>query len=64
MRTEYGKMIRGEPYNAMSAELVAGRARRLWMRLNAAEDVAERELVLGELLRRMGPGVTVAHRFP
>lgn len=60
-------MLAGEPYDASDAELLAGRvrARRLTQRLNALdpEDLAAREVLLGELLGGVGAGAWIETPF-
>ncbi len=73
MRTEREKMLAGEPYDPMDAELVAARARarELCTRLNAslktlepgAPDQAERRRIAEELFGRGGDSVWLQPPF-
>src|SRR5690349_364319 len=65
--TEREKMLRGEPYDAYDADLVAARARarRLWRRFNAIDNEArdEQAAVLRELLGAYGEGALIEQPF-
>lgn len=67
MRTEREKMVAGELYDPLDAELVAGRtrARDLLWNLNATResDAAVRAAILKELLGSMGAGVWLQPPF-
>ncbi|AGC41679.1 maltose O-acetyltransferase [Myxococcus stipitatus DSM 14675] len=66
-RTELEKMLAGELYNAMDAELVAGRSRaRKLVRLyndTDMEDAAARQQLLGQLIGKLGTGVYLEPPF-
>lgn len=65
--SEREKMLRGEPYLAMDAELVAlrTRARTLWQRFNASapDDPGVRGKILRELLGEAGEGACIEPPF-
>lgn len=64
-RTEKEKMLAGETYNCLDAELEADRqkAREALRRYNGCEAASERQTILGQLLAGIGQNATIEPPF-